>query len=41
MTQCFHIHPDNPQQRLVRQAAEIVHAGGIVALPKDSREALA
>ncbi len=41
MTQCFHIHPDNPQQRLVRQAAEIVHAGGIIALPTDSSYALA
>ncbi len=41
MTQFFHIHPDNPQQRLVRQAAEIVHAGGIIALPTDSSYALA
>jgi tRNA threonylcarbamoyl adenosine modification protein (Sua5/YciO/YrdC/YwlC family) len=41
MTQFFHIHPDNPQQRLVRQAAEMIHAGGIVALPTDSSYALA
>ena len=41
MTQYFHIHPDNPQQRLVRQAAEMIHAGGIVALPTDSSYALA
>ncbi len=40
MTQFFHIHPDNPQQRLVRQAAEMIHAGGIVALPTDSSYAL-
>jgi tRNA threonylcarbamoyl adenosine modification protein (Sua5/YciO/YrdC/YwlC family) len=40
MTQYFHIHPDNPQQRLIRQAAEMIHAGGIVALPTDSSYAL-
>ncbi len=40
MTQFFHIHPDNPQQRLLRQAAEMIHAGGIVALPTDSSYAL-
>ncbi len=41
MTQFFHIHPDNPQQRLLRQAADMIHAGGIVALPTDSSYALA
>lgn len=40
MSQFFHIHPDNPQGRLIRQAAEIVHGGGIVALPTDSSYAL-
>lgn len=40
MTQYFQIHPDNPQPRLIRQAAEIIHAGGIVALPTDSSYAL-
>jgi len=40
MTQYFHIHSDNPQPRLIRQAAEIIHAGGIVALPTDSSYAL-
>lgn len=40
MSQFFHIHPDNPQGRLIRQAAEIVHSGGIVALPTDSSYAL-
>lgn len=40
MTQYFHIHPDNPQQRLIRQAADMIHAGGIVALPTDSSYAL-
>ncbi len=41
MTQFFHIHPDNPQQRLIRQAADMIHSGGIVALPTDSSYALA
>ena len=40
MTQYFHIHPDNPQHRLIRQAADMIHAGGIVALPTDSSYAL-
>ena len=40
MSQFFQIHPDNPQPRLVRQAAQIVGAGGIVALPTDSSYAL-
>lgn len=40
MSQFFQIHPDNPQQRLIHQAAQIIHAGGIVALPTDSCYAL-
>jgi tRNA threonylcarbamoyl adenosine modification protein (Sua5/YciO/YrdC/YwlC family) len=40
MSQFFQVHPDNPQQRLIRQAAQIIHAGGIVALPTDSCYAL-
>jgi tRNA threonylcarbamoyl adenosine modification protein (Sua5/YciO/YrdC/YwlC family) len=40
MSQFFQIHPDNPQQRLIQQAAQIIHAGGIVALPTDSCYAL-
>ena len=40
MTQYIQIHPDNPQPRLIRQAAEIIDAGGIVALPTDSSYAL-
>lgn len=40
MSQFFHIHSDNPQLRLIKQAAQIVHAGGIVALPTDSCYAL-
>jgi tRNA threonylcarbamoyl adenosine modification protein (Sua5/YciO/YrdC/YwlC family) len=40
MSQFFQIHPDNPQLRLIKQAAQIIHAGGIVALPTDSSYAL-
>ncbi len=40
MTQFFQIHPENPQARLIKQAAQIIHAGGIVALPTDSCYAL-
>ena len=40
MSQFFQIHPDNPQPRLIRQAVQIVDAGGIVALPTDSSYAL-
>lgn len=40
MSQFFQIHPDNPQARLIVQAAEIVRKGGIVALPTDSCYAL-
>lgn len=40
MSQFFQIHPDNPQPRLIKQAAQIIHAGGIVALPTDSCYAL-
>ena len=41
MAQYFSIHPQNPQQRLIYQAAEIVRDGGVVALPTDSSYALA
>lgn len=40
MSQFFQIHPDNPQPRLIAQAAQIVRGGGIVALPTDSCYAL-
>lgn len=40
MSQYFQIHPDNPPLRLIRQAVQIVDAGGIVALPTDSSYAL-
>jgi tRNA threonylcarbamoyl adenosine modification protein (Sua5/YciO/YrdC/YwlC family) len=40
MTQYFDIHPQNPQPRLLRQAAQIIESGGIVAAPTDSAYAL-
>lgn len=40
MTQFFQIHPDNPQLRLIKQAAQIIDGGGILALPTDSCYAL-
>jgi tRNA threonylcarbamoyl adenosine modification protein (Sua5/YciO/YrdC/YwlC family) len=40
MSQYFQIHPDNPQPRLIRQAAAIIQSGGIVAVPTDSAYAL-
>ena len=40
MAQFFAIHPDNPQERLIKQAAEIVRNGGVIAYPTDSCYAL-
>lgn len=40
MSQFFQIHPDNPQARLVRQAVEIINAGGVIVYPTDSSYAL-
>jgi tRNA threonylcarbamoyl adenosine modification protein (Sua5/YciO/YrdC/YwlC family) len=40
MSQFFDIHPDNPQVRLLRQAAQILHEGGLAAVPTDSSYAL-
>ena len=40
MSQSFDIHPDNPQQRVLKQAAQVLHDGGIAAVPTDSSYAL-
>jgi tRNA threonylcarbamoyl adenosine modification protein (Sua5/YciO/YrdC/YwlC family) len=40
MGQFFQIHPENPQARLIKQAAQIIRDGGVVALPTDSAYAL-
>jgi tRNA threonylcarbamoyl adenosine modification protein (Sua5/YciO/YrdC/YwlC family) len=36
MAQYFHIHPKDPQPRLVRRAVEIVRQGGLIVYPTDS-----
>lgn len=41
MAQYFEVHPDNPQARLLKQAASLLSSGGVVALPTDSSYALA
>lgn len=40
MSQFFHIHPDNPQGRLITQAAAIVKNGGVIVYPTDSGYAI-
>jgi len=40
MAQFFAIHPTHPQKRLIRQAADIVRHGGVIAYPTDSCYAL-
>ena len=40
MAQYFEVHPDNPQPRLLKQAVQLLHAGGIAAIPTDSSYAL-
>ena len=40
MAQYFSIHPTHPQKRLIRQAADIVRRGGLIAYPTDSCYAL-
>lgn len=40
MAQYFMIHAETPQPRLIRQAVEILRAGGVVAYPTDSSYAL-
>ncbi len=41
MAQFFEVHPDNPQQRLLKQAAALLSRGEIIAVPTDSSYALA
>ncbi|MBW7859702.1 MAG: threonylcarbamoyl-AMP synthase [Rhodocyclaceae bacterium] len=40
MAQFFSLHPEQPQPRLIRQAAQIMRGGGLVAFPTDSAYAL-
>lgn len=41
MAQYFSIHPEHPQPRLIRQAAQILREGGLIALPTDAAYTLA
>ncbi|MEC7545528.1 MAG: L-threonylcarbamoyladenylate synthase [Pseudomonadota bacterium] len=41
MSQFFQIHPDNPQARLIKQAADIIREGGLAVIPTDCAYALA
>ncbi|WP_432468083.1 L-threonylcarbamoyladenylate synthase [Agarivorans sp. Z349TD_8] len=40
MSQFFYVHPDNPQQRLMNQAAGLIKSGGVVIYPTDSGYAI-
>ena len=40
MAQLFEVHPEHPQPRLLKQAADLLRAGGILAVPTDSSYAL-
>lgn len=40
MAQFFHVHPDNPQARLLKQAVQLLNQGQVLAVPTDSSYAL-
>jgi tRNA threonylcarbamoyl adenosine modification protein (Sua5/YciO/YrdC/YwlC family) len=40
MSQLFVVHPENPQPRLLKQAAQLLQEGGLVAVPTDSSYAV-
>jgi len=40
MAQLFEVHPDHPQARLLKQAAQLLQQGQVVAVPTDSSYAL-
>lgn len=40
MAQFFDVHPENPQLRLLKQAVNLLHSGGVLAVPTDSSYAL-
>ena len=40
MSQFYQINPENPQARLIRNAVDIIHNGGVVVYPTDSGYAL-
>jgi tRNA threonylcarbamoyl adenosine modification protein (Sua5/YciO/YrdC/YwlC family) len=40
VSQFYQIHPENPQARLIRNAVDIIHNGGVLVYPTDSGYAL-
>ncbi len=40
MSQLFVVHPENPQTRLIKQAAQLLQNGGLIAIPTDSSYAV-
>jgi len=40
MSQYFSIHPENPQQRLIQKAVDMVRNGAVIAYPTDSAYAI-
>lgn len=40
MTQIIHIHPHDPQERLLQQVVEVLQLGGVIIYPTDSAYAL-
>ena len=40
MAQFFSLHPEHPQLRLIRQAVDIIHDGGLIVIPTDAAYAL-
>lgn len=40
MTERLHIHPETPQPRLIRRAADVIQQGGLIAYPTDTTYAL-
>ena len=40
MSQIFRVHPETPQSRLIKQAAEIIRKGGVAIYPTDGAYAI-
>jgi tRNA threonylcarbamoyl adenosine modification protein (Sua5/YciO/YrdC/YwlC family) len=40
LAQLFQVHPEHPQPRLIKQAAELLRGGGLLAVPTDAAYSL-
>lgn len=40
LAQILHVHPDNPQLRLIKQVVEVLNKSGVIVYPTDSAYAL-